>query len=323
MSKVVPAKLARKLTDPKIQSQDRLISTLMFAILIHGIVILGVGFTLPNVHWQSPLASKLEVTLVTGRPTTTPQHPDYLAQIDQLGAGNSPQRSRPWLPPTTWSLANRAGLVADADMIRRTRNSSDRDKSEPLTEDLPAYPLLATDYGHFQHRIGPQPSHGQAARLISIPRLSLRWQQLVDPAGNSITRQIFSRHPQLREQQIAVNTRASVYAPYLYNWRLKIEQIGNLHFPDEILRRKLYGDVIIEVALANDGSLYEAKVVVPSDFPELDQAALRILRTASPFEPFTDAMRAQSDIIRFVWKWRFMAGAHGKPLQSGKVYGDG
>jgi protein TonB len=323
MSKVIQARIPRKLTDPKIQSQDRLISTLLFAILIHGIVILGVGFTLPSIHWQSPLASKLEVTLVTGRSTAAPRHPDYLAQIDQLGAGNSQQRSRPWLPPTTWSLANQAGLAADADMIRRTRNTSGKEKSEPLTDDLPAHPLVATDHGRFQHRLGPQPSYGQTARLTSIPRLSLRWQQLVDPTGNSASKEIFSRHPQLREQQVAVNTRASVYAPYLYNWRLKIEQIGNLHFPDEILRHKLYGDVIIEVAITNDGNLYEAKVVGASDFPELDQAALRILRTASPFEPFTDAMRAQSDIIRFVWKWRFMAGAQSKPEQNSKVYGDG
>jgi protein TonB len=37
----------------------------------------------------------------------------------------------------------------------------------------------------------------------------------------------------------------------------------------------------------------------------LDQAALDILRRASPFEPFPTEIRADYDSLRFAYKWLF------------------
>jgi protein TonB len=124
----------------------------------------------------------------------------------------------------------------------------------------------------------------------------------------------------LREMRIAVNTRSHLYAPYLYQWRLRIEEVGNLNLPDEITRQGLFGDVTMEVAIRSDGHLEQAQVVVPSPHRRLDQAALRILQLAAPFEPFSEPMKQQTERIRFIWKWRFLPGEAGMPQGEGGVY---
>ena len=41
----------------------------------------------------------------------------------------------------------------------------------------------------------------------------------------------------------------------------------------------------------------------------LDQAAMEILRLAAPFEPFPEGLRADYDVLRFAYEWRFSEGA--------------
>jgi protein TonB len=40
----------------------------------------------------------------------------------------------------------------------------------------------------------------------------------------------------------------------------------------------------------------------------LDQAALRILRLAAPFEPLPDHIRAEYDVLKFAYEWDFENG---------------
>ena len=37
----------------------------------------------------------------------------------------------------------------------------------------------------------------------------------------------------------------------------------------------------------------------------LDEAAIEILRLASPFDPFPDFLRNDYDVLRFAYEWRF------------------
>ena len=45
-----------------------------------------------------------------------------------------------------------------------------------------------------------------------------------------------------------------------------------------------------------------------SGFPELDQAALEILRLAAPFEPFSRELADRHDSLRFAYEWQFEGG---------------
>lgn len=99
---------------------------------------------------------------------------------------------------------------------------------------------------------------------------------------------------------------------YREEWRRKVERVGNLNYPDEARRQGLYGSLRLRVAINRDGSLREVTLLESSGHPLLDQAALRIVRLAAPFSPFS-ADLADVDVLEIIRTWRF---THGNRLAS-------
>jgi protein TonB len=112
-----------------------------------------------------------------------------------------------------------------------------------------------------------------------------------------------------RELLISANTRESRIATYLSTWKAKVEQVGTLNFPDVASHSATTKYPVLEVAINADGRLKEVVVRSSSGQRELDQAAMEILRLAAPFEPFPEALRADYDVLRFAYEWRFSEGA--------------
>lgn len=52
-------------------------------------------------------------------------------------------------------------------------------------------------------------------------------------------------------------------------------------------------------------------VTRPSGHRELDNAAVAIVRLASPFDPFPPAMRERYPVLRFAYEWQFLEGRLG------------
>ena len=65
------------------------------------------------------------------------------------------------------------------------------------------------------------------------------------------------------------------------------------------------GSPTLEVTINASGQLQEVLVRRSSGSKALDQIALSILRRASPFDPFPEAIRADYDQLRFAYKWQF------------------
>jgi protein TonB len=107
---------------------------------------------------------------------------------------------------------------------------------------------------------------------------------------------------------VTPSTRASDVAAYLDAWKRRVEQLGTLNFPNEARRSHLSGNPVVEVALASDGSLAGVRVRRSSGHPELDQAAIAILRLGSPFEAFPAPLAARHDVLRFAYEWQFVSG---------------
>jgi TonB family protein len=59
---------------------------------------------------------------------------------------------------------------------------------------------------------------------------------------------------------------------------------------------------------ARDGRLISAQIQRSSGHPQLDAAALQVLRLASPFEPFPADIGAQHERLRFAYEWQFNGG---------------
>jgi protein TonB len=113
------------------------------------------------------------------------------------------------------------------------------------------------------------------------------------------------------DDRLLADTRESAIAGYLDGWKRRIEQAGTLNFPDEARRRALSGNPVLEVAIRADGTLQEVLVRRSSGHRELDVAAVRIVRLASPFDPFPPAMRERYPMLRFAYEWQFLKGRMG------------
>jgi protein TonB len=65
---------------------------------------------------------------------------------------------------------------------------------------------------------------------------------------------------------------------------------------------------VIQVVIAADGHLEQAHIRRSSGDPQLDAAALAILRVASPFDPFPPALARRYLALRFAYEWQFVGG---------------
>ena len=117
------------------------------------------------------------------------------------------------------------------------------------------------------------------------------------------------RGPQRDELWVTPDTRESLLAPYLVSWRTKIERLGTLNYPQAAWRAPATRNPVIEVIILSDGRLDLAAIRQSSGSAKLDQAALDILKLASPFDPFPKELADKYRLMRFTYQWQFEGGA--------------
>ena len=108
-----------------------------------------------------------------------------------------------------------------------------------------------------------------------------------------------------RQLIISADTRESVIAAYLDNWKRRIEAVGEAYLPQLGELDDISGSPTLMVAIDMSGDLPEAVIRKTSGSTILDLAALDILNRASPFDPFPPEVTAEYDVVRFEYKWLF------------------
>ena len=114
---------------------------------------------------------------------------------------------------------------------------------------------------------------------------------------------VFGSRP--RRTSISSSTKEYKYAAYLEGWRRKVEQIGNINYPQEARRNQLYGNLILRTAVRADGSVEQIQVLRSSGHEVLDQAAIHIVELAAPFAPFPPDIAAETDVLDITRTWQF------------------
>jgi protein TonB len=274
---------------------DRLTTTLFLAALFHGIVILGVTFAIPRTE-DRPMPT-LEVLLLTGADTRAADNPSaqYLAQRNQEGSGTTEERVRPANPASSIIAAQQAGL-ADA-------NSSEYREA---VEGQQAKEIVSSrsDRSEVEYRSGENSPAQQAQAPIALAPTTPR------PIATHATDQTLRLRGRKADgtYEVVPNTRQSKLAPYLDGWRRKVERLGTMNFPQTVRNEGNTGNPVLEVSIKADGSLGDAIIRRSSGRKDIDQAALSILRLASPFDPFPSELRKQYEELRFAYEWQFLDG---------------
>jgi protein TonB len=275
--------------------RDRLTTTLFLAALFHGIVILGVTFAIPRAK-ENRLPT-LEVLLATGEDMRAADNLDaqYLAQRNQQGSGTTEDRVRPANPASSLLAVQQDGLP-DANGSEFREAVAGQRVNEVISS--------RSERSEVEFRSGEQTPTQQAEAPLALTQTA---PQPIATHATDTTLQLRG----LRADgtvEIVPNTRQSILAPYLDAWRRKVERLGTLNFPQTIKQHERTGNPVLEVALQADGTLRQAVIRRSSGSKEVDQAALSILRLASPFDPFPAELRKQYRELRFAYEWQFLDG---------------
>jgi protein TonB len=266
------------------------------AALVHGLVILGLRFTAPSSD-ERPLPT-LEVLLVPDGPAEEPNpEASYIAGRDQRGSGTTRERLRTSLPEAAARLLEHSGEVR-GDAFTAPSTSSTRGGSRLLVSDAA------------RGRLAQAGDEAEQAEPEAVP-IESRPLPTVGINASAADETLRLRGEAALDDRLLADTRESAIAAYLDGWKRRIEQVGTLNFPDEARRRALSGNPVLEVAIRADGTLQEVLVRRSSGHRELDVAAVRIVRLASPFDPFPPAMRARYPMLRFAYEWQFLKGRLG------------
>ncbi len=111
---------------------------------------------------------------------------------------------------------------------------------------------------------------------------------------------------QPKEFIISADTRESVAAAYLDNWKRRVESVGTAYLPELGDIGSATGSPTLMVVIDPTGDLVDAMIRKSSGSAVLDLAALDILQRSSPFNPFPPEMLAEYETgVRFEYKWLF------------------
>ena len=281
---------------PHTRPEDRLAMAVFVAALLHGLVILGVRFTLPSSD-DRPLPT-LEVLLVPDGPQEEPNpQASYISTRDQHGSGTTREHLRTSLPEASARLLEHEGELGGESFA--PPSSASRQGGAQL---------LAS-----AARSGRQLPAGEDAAQATAPAVPIESRPLptVGVHASAADATLRLRGDAAPDDRLLADTRESAIAAYLDGWKRRIEQVGTINFPDEARRRQLSGNPVLEVAIRADGQLQEVVVRRSSGHRELDAAAIRIVRLASPFDPFPPAMRERYPLLRFAYEWQFLKGRLG------------
>ena len=272
---------------------DRLPAMLFLAALIHGVLIIGITFN-AEIFDNFAEAISLEVTIVADpdQRIDRPDEAEYLAQASQQGGGNTSAEARPTAPLQSASPIDNLGEENAQALIDSKAHEQAADQLVVTQSDQDRRVL-----DHLREQPRPEESTAIALEAGSAETLPL-------PQDEDSTLLIHDDDP--RQLVISADTRESTVAAYLDSWKRRIEAVGEEYFPEFSDLEGLTGSPTLEVSIEASGQLAEVVIRKSSGSKVLDQAALDILRRASPFDPFPEEIRADYDRLRFAYKWLFI-----------------
>ncbi|MFC3552356.1 TonB family protein [Lysobacter cavernae] len=270
----------------------RISATLVLSLLVHGVFLLGVGWTLEK---AAPVMPTLDVILTQTASALTPKQADFLAQASNQGGGEHDKSTRPReaqsgpLPQATSGVAPRP-LQAQS----------------PAPQPAPQTRVVSSTRGA---------TTTAAARATPTPseRPLPRGQEKIehDVAMARLAAEIHMRSERYAKRPmrkfVSASTQEYAWAGYLRSWVDRVERVGNLNYPDEARRRRLAGQVVISVAIRRNGTVERADIVKTSGIPLLDASALRIAKLAEPYPPLPKTDE-NPDLLHVTRTWSFLPG---------------
>ncbi len=244
------------------------------SIFLHAIL-LALNFKFPDAS-RAFQDKALEIILVNSKSARKPTKAQALAQTNLDGGGDTDQdrRIRTPLPPSP-----------------QQKSGSELEQAEKRVQALEAQQqrLLA------QARVkGVVPKTDKEAQPEPVPIPSGR--DLANSAlamarlQGEIARDMDEYNKRPRVKRLGTRVEEYRFAQYVEDWRLKVERIGTLNYP-EAAKGKLFGSLILSVTITSDGNIDKIEIDRSSGHRILDDAARRIVQMAAPYAAFPPDIR--------------------------------
>ena len=267
---------------------------LAFSLVLHAFMLFGIGFALPDPRKVSDFMQPLQVVLVNSKSKLRPVKADALAQNNLDGGGNTPEDRVAKSPLPT---------LSDDKQFTPEQSAQRVQQLEQGVKLLLAQAAIST------HSIPQQKTQGQEQLQKASDNTNNRdmVQRSLEIArlGAQISKDFDAYQKLPRRKFIGARTQEYRFAQYIEDWRIKVERIGNMNYPQAARIKKIYGRLQLSVSIRADGSVEKVEVSRSSRQPILDAAARRIVKLAAPFSPLPPDIRKDTDILTITRTWTF------------------
>ena len=252
-----------------------------------------------SLHFKFPEASRivqdkaLEIILVNSRSAHRPKDAQALAQANLDGGGDTDQnrRAKTPLPPSSRQQAGN-----DLEHAQKRVQALEAQQQKLLGERSRLKQAERKDA-----QAQPEPTPTLSGRDLAHSALAMARLE----AEISRSTEEYNKRP--RKKFIGTRTAEYRYARYMEDWRLKVERVGTLNYP-QAARGRLYGTLQLSVWIRTDGSVDKIEIERSSGQRVLDDAARRIVHMASPYAPFPPDIQRDTDVLVITRNWTFTRG---------------
>ncbi|TAN81971.1 MAG: energy transducer TonB [Gallionella sp.] len=260
-----------------------------FSIALHVFVLFGIALVLPDLYKPASPTQPLQVVLVNSKSQSKPVKADALAQASLDGGGNTAEDRQAKTPLP----AIRDGRQFTPEQLTKRVTRLEEESKQMLTR-------LKSDYNLTLPEPKKQPSN-DASSGDDLVQKSLEIARL--EAQINKNHEAYQKIP--RRKFVGARTQEFRFAQYIEDWRVKVERIGNLNYPEQARREQVYGKLQLSVSIRADGSVESIEVSKSSGKRILDAAAAHIVKLGAPYAPLPPDITKDTDILTIIRTWTF------------------
>lgn len=279
------------LQSPKVSDGDRLGMTFFLAAFLHGILILGITFSMSPSASENP--PSLDIILVQTSNQSEADDAKFLAQVSQQGGGDSDTNVRPQDLFTAPNLSRQPGIALQTSE-QQTARQKKVDQQQLILAKTSDHKIYSDDRIEQQDDTN-RPDANNSQQATRTARLA-----------HEINTRIETGSTQAKVKYLNSSTKEFLPARYMREWINRVERIGNLNYPDRARRQQLSGTLILDVVIDSDGRLLNTDLRRSSGHRVLDDAAKRIVRLAAPYSAFPAELKRETDVIHITRSWEFL-----------------
>ena len=261
---------------------------LAFSLGLHAFVLFGIGFSLPDPRNLAKSLQPLQVVLVNSNSRSRPEQADALAQHNLDGGGNTEQDRQAKSPLPTTDEGKQFTPEQSAMRVQILEQEVKR-----LMTQIKSMHTIAPEK-IVKHQATGSSGDDLVQRSLEIARLEAQINKEYDA---------YQKLP--RRRFIGARTSEYRFAQYVEDWRIKVERIGNLNYPEAARHKRIFGSLQLTVSIRADGSVDSVEVSRSSGKSLLDAAAVRIVKLAAPYSPLPPDIRRDTDILSITRTWTF------------------